>query len=120
METSCGLWQIFKPLPSRMRCFWGSCFIVPGCWIFLSVALYLFVKLRADFAAIMDDADLRQWNFGQVLALMTWFPTVVDFVAVWSSKPPSKGYLRFVLSLADMTVFWQGGERGWNGGCRWV
>lgn len=93
-ETLCGLWQISKPLPVRMQCLWRGCFIVPGCWIFLSVALYLFVKLRADFAAIMDDGDLRQWNFGQVLALMTWFPTVIDFVAVWSGKPLPKDYHR--------------------------
>lgn len=95
------MWLVadFPTVAKSNAMFWRSCVIVPGCWIFLSVALYLFVKLRADFAAIMDDVDLRQCNFGQVLALMTRFPTVIDFVAVWSGKLLPKGLPSLSLSF---------------------
>ena len=76
--------RLSSPLPARIQFLWRGLIIMPGSWVYLTIALYLIVKLRADFAAIMNDIEVQKWTFGQIPSLITWFPTVIDFIAVWS------------------------------------
>lgn len=49
-------------------------------------ALIIFFLVRAKIIDAGDDSQL-EWSFGQVLALTTWIPIVVDFIYTICGKP---------------------------------
>ncbi len=60
------------------------CFLLTG---FMWAALVYFSFRRALMSFVAGESiQENQWGFGQVLALATWLPTVVDFVLVFANN----------------------------------
>lgn len=54
---------------------------------FMWATLTVFVKLRREIHDIAGDSlEESNWGFGQILALVTWVPTALDFIVVWWSE----------------------------------
>lgn len=59
--------------------------VVP--FAFMWTALIVFVLLRGEIAERAGASiEEGKWGFGQILALVTWVPTALDFIVVWWSE----------------------------------
>ena len=55
-------------------------------FVFMWTTLAIFIMLRREIADIAGASiQEREWGFGQILALVTWVPTALDFIVVWWS-----------------------------------
>jgi hypothetical protein len=76
-------WRIWKACRPFMRIINGI-----ACLVFMWLLLAKFAEYRNTVTHLAAGADQDSvWTFGQVLALATWAPTVVDFVSVYFCKP---------------------------------
>lgn len=49
------------------------------------IALVIFFSIRAELINAGDNSQL-DWSFGQILALTTWIPVVIDFIYIMCGK----------------------------------
>ena len=61
------------------------------CWLMSFVCMWIhlvdFAMLRLDVAKRAGPSlEEGQFSFGQILALATWAPTILDFIVVWRGK----------------------------------
>jgi hypothetical protein len=83
--------------------------VVP--FAFMWWTLGVFVLLRQEIADLAGDSiEEGKWGFGQILALITWVPTALDFIVVWWSE-----YLFSSLD-EDMLTILQTREMAWTTG----
>lgn len=74
-----------KPVHPR-RMVWCAAIILAFCtmWALIGWFIYFTVLLRDRARNSNRDTE---WSFGQVLALATWVPFVVEFVYIWWEEP---------------------------------
>ncbi|KAM7182689.1 hypothetical protein V8F33_014107 [Rhypophila sp. PSN 637] len=61
---------------------WGTAFEL-SC--FFRVCLGYFVQVRNDTSDLIGDKYAEnEWGFGQILAVIAWIPTCVEFVKIWT------------------------------------
>ncbi|KAH6661532.1 hypothetical protein F5X68DRAFT_252896 [Plectosphaerella plurivora] len=75
-------------------------------FVFMWTTLGVFVRLRAEIADRAGDSiEEGKWGFGQILALITWVPTALDFVVVWWNSRDGLDYrLPAGLGVRDKSV----------------
>jgi hypothetical protein len=48
----------------------------------------IFIQMQRELARTFgEDNKDTEWSFGQVLALATWTPVVVEFTYIWWERP---------------------------------
>jgi hypothetical protein len=82
------IWR-FVESPWRTRLstiLWWTGLVLAFCTMWLSLGWFIQFQRSAQRVAGEDNKD-TQWSFGQVLALATWAPVVVEFVYIWWEGP---------------------------------
>ncbi|KAH7070478.1 hypothetical protein BKA63DRAFT_518501 [Paraphoma chrysanthemicola] len=65
---------------------WWTLLGLTFCAMWTSIGLFLRLTLRIQDLVGEDNKD-TEWSFGQVLALATWMPSIVEFVYIWWEAP---------------------------------
>ncbi|OAL46968.1 hypothetical protein IQ07DRAFT_145640 [Pyrenochaeta sp. DS3sAY3a] len=74
-----------KPVHLPRIVWWGTIILAFGAmWALMGWFIYFTVLLRDRARNSNRDTE---WSFGQVLALATWVPFVVEFVYIWWEEP---------------------------------
>jgi uncharacterized membrane protein YqgA involved in biofilm formation len=83
------IWHRFKS-PSWLirlsRMLWWIGLVLAWCTMWFSIGWFIRLQRNLERAAEEDNRDM-EWSFGQVLALATWAPVVVEFAYSWYEGP---------------------------------
>jgi hypothetical protein len=83
------IWHRSKS-PSRLmrlsRMLWWTGLVLAWCTMWLSIGWFIRFQRSLERASGEDNKD-TEWSFGQVLALATWAPIVVEFAYLWYEGP---------------------------------
>ena len=60
----------------------SSCLVASLVSLFSCFALYRHRLAKFAGSSYVED----EWGFGQILAVLTWVPTIVDFLVVWKGS----------------------------------
>lgn len=98
-----------KPLSSQIMI--GVYLIQLVSIITMLISLYVFFWLRSITIGLGDGNDPQlDWGFGQILALTTWIPVIVDFVYTYIGKSMSFLTEELHFRLTELNYSWD--EKG--------
>ncbi|KAK0622688.1 hypothetical protein B0T14DRAFT_553051 [Immersiella caudata] len=66
---------------------WLRYIVSLAAFLLLWISLGLFVQLRSEMTDYVEDSYAENdWGFGQILAVVAWLPTAVEFFRVWACE----------------------------------
>ncbi|KAH7082178.1 hypothetical protein FB567DRAFT_499968 [Paraphoma chrysanthemicola] len=75
-----------NPFDWLPRSVWWTLLGLTFCAMWTSIGLFIRLTLRIHDRVGEKNKD-SEWSFGQVLALATWVPSIVEFVYIWWEAP---------------------------------